>query len=278
MRIRSNDAALRGVHASELWADRIERNSRELASGVRVASARDDAAGLVISQKLRAHLGGLRQTVQNLQNVVGVYDVIDQTQQSVIDIARQMKELAVRAGNSATIGADEISALQAEFHALVIDAGRLSDMTRIGDRALGNGAGGSYYGANARIQLSENADDFIDPLPNGATHDLAGAIRDITVTVDDPTAIQVIDDAVDDFQTNVRAAYVATRFRADAALTVAQNRLAALQDAESRIAGADMAYASIERVKAGILLSAGVAMTAQAAKLPSSVLGLLWQS
>jgi flagellin len=278
MRIRSNEAALRGAHSSELWAERIERNSRQIASGVRIASGRDDAAGLVISQKLRAHLGGLRQTVQNLQNIVGVYDVIDQTQQSVVDIARRMRELAVRAQNSATVSTEEIAALQAEFHSLVVDAGRISDMTRLGDRALSIGAGGTYYGANARIQLSEQAGDYLDPLPNGSLNDLAGNIRGISVTVDDPTAIGVIDAAVQDFQQNVRAAYVATRFRADAALTVAQNRLAALGDAESRITGADMASASTERVKAGILLSAGVAMTAQAAKLSSSVVGLLWQS
>jgi flagellin-like hook-associated protein FlgL len=216
--------------------------------------------------------------VQNLQNIVGVYDIIDQTQQSVVDIARRMRELAVRAQNSATVSTEEIAALQAEFHSLVVDAGRISDMTRLGDRSLSIGAGGTYYGANARIQLSEQAGDYLDPLPNGSLNDLAGDIRNISVAVDDPSAIGVIDAAVQDFQQNIRAAYVATRFRADAALTVAQNRLAALGDAESRITGADMASASTERVKAGILLSAGVAMTAQAAKLSSSVAGLLWQS
>lgn len=273
MRIRADDTAMRAVHAMEAWSARSESAARGLAGGRRTEHASSDSAASTLEMKLRARSASLSMTVRNLQNTVAIYDVIDAAQQGIVEVASRMESLAVRAANTGTMGTEERDALRAEFEHLKIAVGDIADSTRWGTESLSAASG--YKGASSRVQMSEHAGDTWDPVAAAFVSDLAGAFRSITSQVDDAGALTEIQNARAAFESDVRSVYTSARARVGAALSSAQARLATVSDAHDRIDGADMAQLVLERGRAAVMLSAGVAVTAQASGLSRSVVRLL---
>ena len=99
MRIFSNIPALFVLNASKNLQTRMEKNIRCLADGLRISTAADDAAGLAISEKLRAQVGGLDQAVRNAEDGVSLLQTAEGALNEVHSIVQRMRELSVQAAN-----------------------------------------------------------------------------------------------------------------------------------------------------------------------------------
>jgi flagellin len=169
MRINSNSMAINAYRNLSTNNVSLGKSLEKLSSGFRINRAADDAAGLVISQGLRAQVSGLRQATRNAQDGISVVQTAEGALNEVHGILNRMRDLSVQAANSGTNDAAARDAAQAEIDALTSEVNRISDKTQFGGMKLLDGS----YGKTAGTRSAFDAD--------GALTITAG--DDITVTV-----------------------------------------------------------------------------------------------
>jgi flagellin len=237
----------------------------KLSSGLRINRAADDAAGLAISEKMRAQIRGLGQAHQNALDGISMVQTGEGALNEVHAILQRVRELAVEYNNG-TLSSDDRSAIDAEVTQLSAEVGRIVTTTQF------NGIDLLGSGAPVTFQIGANAGDTIvlsgPNLGGGYFATVFGAFSggsaDITAVND---AISSIADA--------RATFGAAQNRLEhtvANLAVYQENLTA---AESRVRDVDMADEMVSFTKLQILSQSGTAMLAQANQLPDGVLKLL---
>ena len=126
---------------------RRSANIERLSSGLRINSARDDAAGLTISTRFTAQIRGLNQSVRNANDGVSLSQVAEGALQETTSLIRRVRELAVQAAND-TLGDEDRATLQSEAASLVDEVQRIGDATEFNDRAL---LDGSFVGVRLHI-------------------------------------------------------------------------------------------------------------------------------
>jgi flagellin len=169
MRINSNSMAINAYRNLSTNNVSLGKSLEKLSSGFRINRAADDAAGLVISQGLRAQVSGLRQATRNAQDGISVVQTAEGALNEVHGILNRMRDLSVQAANSGTNDAAARDAAQAEIDALTSEVNRISDKTQFGGMKLLDGS----YGKTAGTLSAFDAD--------GSLTIAAG--DDITVTV-----------------------------------------------------------------------------------------------
>ncbi|WHY88391.1 flagellin Hag [Neobacillus novalis] len=258
------------------------KNMEKLSSGQRINRGADDAAGLSISEKMRAQVRGLDQASKNAQDGISLIQTADGALNETHSILQRMRELAVQAGND-TNNTEDRAAIQKEADELSKQITSISDDTEFNGTKLLNGTGAAnlsfQVGANSSQTLSLTItamDSFklgVSAGTDALTSKTANAI-DLTSSTAAATALGKIDIAIGKVSTE-RANLGATQNR----LEFTTNNLAAtsqnLSSAESRIRDVDMAKEVMESSKNGILAQAAQAMLAQANQAPQSVLQLL---
>ncbi len=179
MRINQNSMAINAYRNLSTNNISLGKSLEKLSSGFRINRAADDAAGLVISQNLRAQVSGLRQATRNAQDGVSVVQTAEGALNEVHSMLNRMRDLAVQASNSGTNDADARSAAQAEIDALTSELTRISDQTKFGGMNLLDGS----YGVTTGKASAFSTDDSITV----ATGDTV----DITVTGGSGSAVSV---------------------------------------------------------------------------------------
>ena len=249
---------------------------QRLSSGLRINSAKDDAAGLAISQRMTAQINGMNVAVRNANDAISLSQVADGALGTVGDMLQQMRELAVQSAN-ATNGASDRDNLNAQFQQLGAEIGRELANTKFnGIAILGAGAGTQTF------QVGANSTDTIDVTTveldtNGTITTLTsgtGASVSGTDGTNAQNAITSIDAALD-LVNSQRALYGATENRFQAVVSGLQINVENTTDARSRITDADFAAETAELTRDQILQQAGTAMLAQANAQPQNVLSLL---
>jgi flagellin len=273
LRINQNIAAL-NAHRNLVATDNaLSKSLERLSSGFRINRAADDAAGLAISERMRAQVRGLAQAVRNAQDGISLVQTAEGALNEVHSILQRMRELVVQAGNG-TVSADDRQAIQVEINELISELNRISDTTRFNDLVLLDGSAGTVS-----LLVSADGNGTID-VDLSADLDATGlGVNGVDVTTytgpaDAAADLSAIDSALTTVSTT-RATLGAAQNRLEhtiANLGVAVENLSA---AESRVRDADMAQEMVQFTRNQILLQAGTAMLAQANAAPQVVLQLL---
>ena len=129
MRINQNSLAINAYRNLSTNSVQLGKSLEKLSSGFRINRAADDAAGLVISQNLRAQIGGLRQATRNAQDGISVVQTAEGALNEVHSMLERMRSLAVQAANSGSNGATAREAAQAEITELKAEIGRIASST-----------------------------------------------------------------------------------------------------------------------------------------------------
>ncbi|HKX40740.1 MAG TPA: flagellin domain-containing protein [Burkholderiaceae bacterium] len=254
----------------------LATSMQRLSSGLRVNSAKDDAAGLAIAERMNAQVRGMNVAIRNANDGISLAQTADGALSSIGDSLQRMRELAVQARNATNSDSDKDS-LNLEFQQLSSEIGRvLAGTTFNGKYILGADAGTLTFQVGANV----TANDSIDIATNDMTADTkittvtAASIGSTANTTAIATVIQDIDTALDDINSQ-RAIYGASQNRFSAVITNLQTSVENQSASRSRIMDADFAQETANMSRAQILQQAGTAMVAQANQLPQMVLKLL---
>ena len=273
LRIQNNVEAFNAHRQLTGTAAKAAKSMEKLSSGYRINRAADDAAGLAISEKMRAQIGGLAQAQRNAQDGVSLVQTAEGALTEVHSMLQRVRDLKVQYENG-TLDDDDKSAIVAEVKQLASEISDISEKTEFNGITLLDGAGGS--GGTISFQVGANGSETIEV----TTKDVAGVSGTGDIDgVSDTSGWEAIDlDDIDTAINNVstlRADFGAVQNRLEHRL----NNLATYQEnlvaSESRIRDVDMASEMVNFTKLGILQQAGTSMLAQANQAPQNVLSLL---
>ncbi len=277
MRINANIAALNAARNLSTTQAQLGKSLEKLSSGYRINRAADDAAGLAISEGLRAEIRGSSQAQRNAQDGISFLQTTEGALTEVHSMLQRMRELAVQAANSTSDGTAE----QAEVNELN------NEITAIGTRTRFSGAAvfQDYTANKLNFQVSDSA-TVAEQIQVGSNLTLnangaAGQIITVNLTAIDLTtdanaqaAITTIDTAIKNVSTT-RATLGAVQNRLEHTVSNLGVAVENLTASESRIRDVDMASEMVNYTRNNILSQAGVSMLAQANQVPQGILGLL---
>jgi flagellin len=269
MRINQNVMSLNASRALSTSNASLGKSLEKLSSGLRINRAADDAAGLVVSQKLRAQVSGLNQAIRNAQDGVSVVQTAEGALNEVHSMLTRMRELAVQAANVGANDTDARDAAKEEIDALATEITRISDSTKFGSTNLldGSYAGEFQIGALATESLSVNIGDM-----DATTLGVNALLVDTAANAG--TTITAIDQAITDVSTQ-RQELGAVQNRFESIVNNLSVTVENLTAAESRVRDTDMAKEMAAFTRSQILSQAGTAMLAQANAVPQAALKLL---
>ena len=276
--INTNIVSLNAQRNLNMSQASLATSMQRLSSGLRINSAKDDAAGLAIAERMNAQVRGMNVAVRNANDGISLAQTGEGALAKVGDSLQRMRELAVQARNATNSDSDKDS-LNKEFSQLQSEVTRVLGGTSFnGKHILGSDA------ATLDFQVGANttADDTISVATSDMTQDTditavtaSTAVIDSSATSGDiKTVIDNLDAALNKVN-DTRATFGATQSRFDAVIANLQQGAEAQSAARSRIMDADFAAETSNLSRAQILQQAGNAMVAQANQLPQQVLALL---
>jgi flagellin len=263
----------------------LSTTMQRLSSGLRVNSAKDDAAGLAIAERMNTQVRGMNVAVRNANDGISMAQTAEGALSKIGDNLQRMRELAVQAANDTNNSTDRGS-LNKEYQQLAQEIARVVSSTSFNGRPLLNNTNpttfqvGANTGADNQIALAAvdlaaaSALDVVAGTPaslNGALGSLTGAA---TAASDALASMDAIDKALDVVNDN-RATLGAAQNRFEAVVSNLQVAAENQSAARSRIMDADFAAETANLSRTQILQQAGTAMVAQANQLPQSVLKLI---
>ena len=244
---------------------------QRLSSGLRINSAKDDAAGLAISERFTAQIRGLNQAVRNANDGISLAQTAEGAMAEVTNNLQRIRELAVQSAN-ATNSASDRASLQAEVDQLLEEIDRVASQTSFNGTAL---LDGTFTSAVFQVGANEGETITVAVTVDATTATLGVDAVDIaTDEASAGAAITLVDTALDSIN-SARAEFGAIQNRFSsviANLTTAAENLTA---SRSRIQDADFAAETAALTRAQILQQAGIAILAQANAAPQNVLALL---
>ncbi len=262
--INTNLASLNAQRNTTMSQNSLATSMQRLSSGLRVNSAKDDAAGLAIGQRMDAQVRGMNVAVRNANDGISLAQTADGALATVSDALQRMRELAVQAANGSN-GTTDRANLDTEYQQLSQEITRIATQTKFnGTAIIDTGAGAQTF------QVGANSGDTLTVTTTAITT-VAG---DLTTAANANTALGAIDTKLDSINTD-RATYGAAMNRFSFAISNLQIGAENQTAARSRIMDADFAAETANLSRANILQQAGNAMVAQANQLPQQVLALL---
>ena len=257
----------------------LATSMQRLSSGLRVNSAKDDAAGLAIAERMNAQVKGMNVAIRNANDGISLAQTAEGALGKIGDNLQRMRELAVQAAND-TNGASDRLAIDAEYKALAAENGRVITSTEFNGQKLLTGLGGTAGVFSFQVGANSDADNQISV----TTTDIAAAMT--TATADGTaatvgtdaagarTAMDAVDLAIDEI-TSARADFGAAQNRFSSVISNLQVASENQAASRGRIMDADFAQETANLSRGQILQQAGTAMIAQANQLPQGVLSLL---
>ena len=277
MRIQHNIAALNSYKNLTSNNSTVGKNLEKLSSGYRINRAGDDAAGLAISEKMRAQITGLETASKNANDGISLIQTAEGAMTEVHSMLNRMVELAQQSANGIYDDGVDRKNLQTEFSELKKEIDRISDGTSFNGKKLLNGDLVGGANKTLTLQIGETSDDYNQiAVTIGKMNSASLTLNSIKVDSQSSAsaAVSVIKKAIDKVS-SVRGKLGATQNRLEHTinnLSVASENMTA---AESRIRDVDMAKEMMSYTKNNILVQASQAMLAQANQVPQGVLQLL---
>ena len=257
---------------------------QRLSSGLRVNSAKDDAAGMAIAERMSAQVRGMSVAARNANDGISMVQTAEGALGKVSDALQRMRELAVQSANATNAGSDKDS-LDKEFGELAKEMQRvLGGTTFNGLRVLASNAGAQVFQVGANTTSSDSISISTTDMTTDASitavagTDNAGLGRALIDASTNTAAVQTvignIDTALDTINAQ-RATLGASQSRFDSVVSNLRTSIENQTAARSRIIDTDFAAETARLSRANILQQAGNAMVAQANQLPQQVLQLL---
>jgi flagellin len=249
----------------------LATSMQRLSSGLRVNSAKDDAAGLAIADRMNTQVRGMSVAIRNANDAISLAQTADGALGQVTNMLQRMRELAVQSANATNSAADRTS-LDAEYQQLGQEIGRTLSSTQFnGIAILAGGAGAQTFQVGAN-----NGDTVAVTTTNMSTNATITAVTggSVTSVANANTAMTNVDAALSAVDSE-RALYGAAQNRFENVVSTLQVSSENQTAARSRIMDADFAAETANLSRAQILQQAGTAMIAQANQLPQQVLTLL---
>ena len=277
--INTNIASLNAQRNLNMSQGSLSTSMQRLSSGLRVNSAKDDAAGLAIAERMNAQVRGMNVAVRNANDGISMSQTAEGALSQVGNALQRMRELAVQARNSTNSSSDKDS-LNKEFAQLQAEISRVVGGTTFNGKHI---LGADATSLTFQIGANTTADDTITIATTNMSLDttISAVTNSSTALIDASatsgaigTVIDNIDKALDSIN-DTRATFGATQSRFDAIITNLQVGVENQSAARSRIMDADFASETANMSRAQVLQQAGTAMVAQANQLPNQVLKLL---
>ena len=275
LRIATNMAAISANRALQGTSETQAKTYQRLSSGQRITQAGDDAAGLSISENLRAQIRSMGQAERNANDGISFTQVAEGGLSEIGNIMTRLRELAVQAGSD-TVGDKERGYIHQEAQSLMQEVDRISNVTNFNGTPLLNGQASK---GELQFQVGTRNDEADRILFNTSENDVRASTLGIDgLNYESIDGAREAIDKVDDAMGKVLGAR--------ARLGAMQNKLHStvnnigiakenLTQARSRIADADVATETSELVRGNILQQAGVSVLAQANSAPMAAMKLL---
>jgi flagellin len=276
--INTNVASLTAQRNLTNSQSALATSMQRLSSGLRINSAKDDAAGLAIAERMNAQVRGMNVAIRNANDGISMSQTAEGALSKVGDALQRMRELAVQSRNATNSSSDKDS-LNKEFSQLQSEISRVLGGTSFnGKKILGSDATAMTFqiGANTTTddEVSITTEDMTANTDITAVTGSTTVIDATATSGDIATVIDNIDTAIDTIN-DQRATFGASQGRFDAIISNLQSSVEAQSAARSRIMDTDFAAETANLSRAQILQQAGTAMVAQANQLPQNVLSLL---
>lgn len=274
LRINTNVASLnaqRNLGSTKLAMD---KTLEKLSSGQRINRAGDDAAGLAISENLKAQIRGLGQAERNAQDGISLVQIAEGALAEVSNILIRLRELSVQAASD-TIGNTERKFLNVEFEQLTSEIDRIANSTEFNRVPLLNGTGAVFD-----IQIGTRN----DPISDRLTFDASSAdvnvaalglnLASVADKISSQNSLAAIDQAIISVS-GIRADFGALQNRLQSTINNIQVSIENLSAANSRVRDTDIAAETAEFTKNNILVTAGTSVLAQANSSTKNALALI---
>lgn len=284
--INTNVASLTAQMNLSKTQGSLQTSIARLSSGLRVNSAKDDAAGLAIAERMNAQIKGFDVASRNANDGISMLQVADGALGKVSDNLQRMRELAVQSKNG-TLNTTDRANLDREYQSLAEEVGRIATGTQFNGNDIFSSANksvslqigtGNATTDTLAVNLTDNGaaggNDLQTSLGGNTTAAIQAAFGNVTSTGNSGNAITTIDKAIDTI-TNVRATVGAGQSRLEQVVSFLDTSSTNLSAARGRIMDADFAKETANLTRSQILQQAGTAMLSQANQLPNSVLSLL---
>jgi flagellin len=273
MTINTNIFSLNAQRNTAMTQSTLQTSMQRLSSGLRVNSAKDDAAGLAIAERMNAQVRGMNVASRNANDGISLAQTAEGALGKVGDAIQRMRELAVQSANG-TNSSDDRDNLQAEFQQLNDEVSRIVDGAKFNGTVLLDGSATTFtFQVGAGTDATDTID--VDAVDLSATVAAVGALDISGVDATGATAaLDALDDAIIDVTTG-RATMGAVQNRFDSVISNLATSAENLSAARGRIMDADFASETMNLSRAQILQQAGTAMISQANQLPQQVLSLL---
>jgi flagellin len=272
--INTNVSSLNAQRNLNESQNALNTSLQRLSSGLRINSAKDDAAGLFVAGQLTRDIRGINQAVRNAGDGISLGQTAEGALGEIANNLQRIREIAVQASND-TVG--DSSGLQLEVDQLTQEISRIVATTNFNgvDLLSGGGSVGFQVGASgsANNRISISLDDISSINAFAADLTATGTI-DVSTTAAASAALANLSSDIDDVN-SARATYGAIQNRFEAVISNLQNYAENLTAARSRIEDADFAAETANLTRAQILQQAGVSILAQANTLPQAALTLL---
>ncbi|MBM7708092.1 flagellin [Enterococcus lemanii] len=271
MRINTNVSAM-NTYGRLTQANASKSGSlAKLSSGLRINKAGDDAAGLAISEKMKAQIGGLKQATRNAQDGISLIQTAEGALNETHSILGRMRDLAVQSTNG-TLTNDDRTELNKEFSALSDEIDRIAGDTEFNTMSLlDGGTNGGVFAFQVGANASQTISVTIGNMDAGA---LTVDTGDLSTAAGAGTAIGLVDAAIKTVSSQ-RSDLGAVQNRLEHTVNNLTTTQENLSEANSRIRDVDMAEEMMSFTKSNILSQASTSMLAQANAMPQSVLSLL---
>ncbi|EPZ50275.1 flagellin [Halobacteriovorax sp. GFR7] len=274
LRINTNVASLnaqRNLRGTRLG---MQQSLEKLSSGQRINRAGDDAAGLAISENLKAQIRGLGQAERNAEDGISLVQIAEGALGEVSNILIRLRELSVQAASD-TIGATERKFLNVEFEQLTSEVDRIANSTEFNRVPLLNGTGAVFD-----IQIGTRN----DPISDRLTFDASSAdvnvaalglnLASVADKISAQNSLSSIDQAIISVS-GIRADFGALQNRLQSTVNNIATSIENLSAANSRVRDTDVAAETANLTKQNILMTAGTSVLAQANTSTNSALSLI---
>ncbi len=277
--INTNLASLNAQRNLNSTMGSLQTSLQRLSSGLRINSAKDDAAGMYSVQRMTADIRGLNQAVRNAADGISLGQTAEGAMGEIANNLQRIRELAVQAANGTV---EDRTGIQAEVDELTQEISRIIETTEFNGKKLldGSTSAGIVFqvgqDGNANAQITVEGTDLTATgsfIAYNSNLNATGTV-DVSTAAAASAALASLDTAIDTVST-ARAEFGAVQNRFEAVISNLQNYAENLSAARSRIQDADFAAETANLTRAQILQQAGVAMLSQANALPQVALALL---
>jgi len=270
--INTNTNALVARNAINANSRTLQTAMQQLATGSKINSAADDAAGLAIRENMTTQIKGFNAAVRNANDGISLLQTADAAMEGMASMLQRMRELGVLAQND-TYSSAQRTAMDDEFQALLTEVDRVASDTEFNGFALLDASTASSFS----FQVGPNSGESIavvisDQSTSGALSAIASAsVASASSAADAVTNLDTAIEALASSRAVIGAGINRLTYAADNATNMSQNAAAS----RSQISDTDYAMATSELARAQIIQQAGTAMLAQANQQPQTVLALL---